>query len=178
MTRAPFGVVPAHRDRYDCFVREYRTFWNVLSHGREGGSAFPVQKRRIQEDTVVGEESLLVDTPAVDPVPENGRRSGDESGHPIRCCASEDGMCEAGIAHGSADVQGVAQESVAKGVEAGGSHGQRRNRAVTYARQTLCEMAAPLAQWVHPILGLDVRLAQKSHGYCQTGGHSRVYWSH
>ena len=174
---APSGVARADRDRrYDCFVHEYRTFWNGPS--REGGSAFPVQKERIREDTVVGEELLLGGTRAVDPVPGNATRSGDVSGNQIRCCASENGTCEVGVARGSANVRGVAQESVAKGVEVGGSHNPRWNPAVTYAWQTLHAMVPPLVQWDHLKLGLGVRLAQKSRGYCQMGGHSPVCWSH
>lgn len=179
MTHAPFGVGRADRDRrYDCFVREYRTFWNVLSRGREGGSAPPVQGGRTRGDTVVGEELLLDGTPAADPVPENATRNGDVSGNQIRCCASEDERCEAGIVRGSADARGVVQESVAKGVEAGGSHGLRRNRAVTCARQTLHEEVPPLVQWVHLTLGPGARLAQKLRGYCQMDGHIPVCWSH
>lgn len=179
MTRAPFGVGRADRDRrYDCFVREYRTFWNVPSHDREGGYAFPVQKRRIRKDVVAGEEPPLADTPAADPVPENAKWNGDVSGHQIRCYESGYGPCEAGIAHDFANVRDVAQESVAKGVEAGGSHGQRWNRAATCAQQTLRGMAAFQAQWDHLILGRGARLAQKSRGYCQMGGHSPVYWCH
>lgn len=179
VTRVPFGVAPANRDRrHDCFVHEDRTFWNVLSHGREGGSAHPVQKRLVQGDTVVGEESPLVDTPAAEPVPENAKRSGDVGGHRNRCCGSEDGTWGVVTAHGSADVRGVAQESVVRGVEAGGSHGQRRNPAVTCAQQILCEMAGPLGRWARLILGLGARLGQKSHGYCQMGGRSRAHWRH
>ena len=177
MTHAPSGVARADRDRrYDCFVRGYRTFWDVLC--REGGSAFPVQKGRVREDTVVGEELLLGGTRAVDPVPGNATRSGDVSGNQIRCCASENGTCEAGIARGSANVRDVARESVAKGEEAGGSHGLRRKRVVTDVQQRLHEMVPPLAQWVHLILGPGARLAQISRGYCQMGEHSPVCWSH
>jgi hypothetical protein len=175
VTHAPSGVARADRDRrYDCFVRGYRTFWNVLC--REGGSAFPVQKGRVREDTVASEELLLGGTRAVDPG--NATRSGDVSGNQIRCCVSENGTCEAGIARGSVNVRGVARESVARGAEAGGSHGLRRNRVVTYARQTLHEMVPPLVPWVHPILGPGARLAQTSRGYCQMDGHSPVCWSH
>lgn len=178
MTRAPSGVARADRDRrYDCFVHEYRTFWNVLSHGREGGSVLPVQKGRIREYIAAGEEFLLGDTPGADPVPGNATRSVDVSGNQLRCCASEDGTYEAGIARGSADVRGVAQASVAKGVEAGGNRGPRSNRAVTSGRQTLREMVPPLVQWDHLILGQGARPAQKSRGYYQMDGHNPVCWS-
>lgn len=99
------------------------------------------------------------------------------SGNQIRCCASEDGS-EAGMARGFADVRGVAQESVAKGVEAGGSHCPRQSRAVTYVHWILREMVPPLVQWVHLILERGARLAQKSRGYYQMGGYSPVCWSH
>lgn len=82
------------------------------------------------------------------------------------------------MARGSADDRGVAQESIAKGVEAGGSHGQRQNRVVTYGRQVLREMVPPLVQWDHPILEPGARLAQISRGYCQMDGHSPVCWNH
>ena len=179
MTSAPSGVARADRDRrHDRFVRDYRTFWNVLSHGREEDSAFPVQRGRIRVDTVVNGGLRLGDTPVVDPVPGNATRSGDASGNQNRCCAYEDGMGEAGTARDSADARGVAQESVAKGVEAGASHGRRRNRAVTYVQRTLHEKVAPLVQWDRLILELGDRLALKSREYCQMDGHSLVCWSH
>lgn len=179
MTHEPSGVARVDRDRhYGCFVRVRRTFWSALPRGREGDSAFPVQKGRAQEDTVVDEGFPPGGIPAVDPDPANAPRNEDVSVNQIRCCASADGTNEAGTARGFANVRDVAQESTARGAEADGSHDLRRNRVVTYARQTLHGRVLHPVQWVHPILGLGARLGQKRRGYCQMNRHSLVRWGH